>query len=73
MYEWYNTSPEERKKAGLEGRKWLLGEAGMNVTEMCNRFIQAMEMCLEKFQPKKRYKIVKVSEREKIKYNGIAC
>ena len=72
LYEWYNTAPDIRARYGLEGRNWLLGESGMNAAEMSKRFINAIDKCLNEFQSRDRFKIVKVNKRKKIQYNGIA-
>ena len=50
MY-WYLMSPEDRKKCGLEGRRWAMNEGGINSKNMCNQFIKAMDYTINNFIP----------------------
>jgi len=58
--EWYDTSKEERKEAGLKGREWMLTkEVGMSAKYMCERFVHDMDMAWEKWTPRKRFTLYK--------------
>lgn len=72
MYEWYNASREDRDKAGMAGREWLLSEeSGMSSMEMSNRMRDAITICLNEWEKKPRYELFKVEEPESIANPGI--
>jgi len=50
MY-WYLAGAENRKKAGLEGRRWAMNEGGLNSKNMCAQFIKAMDYTINHFVP----------------------
>lgn len=54
MY-WYLMGAEKREKCGLEGRKWAMGDGGINAENMCNQFIKCMDFTLENFKPVKQF------------------
>ena len=56
MY-WYLMDPIKRKEYGMEGRRWAMNEGGINVDNMCNQFIAAMDYTLEHFVPPKPFDI----------------
>ena len=59
--EWYDIPKDERLKAGLKGREWMLTEEiGMSSKHMCERFVHDMEQAWEKWTPRKRYTLHKV-------------
>ncbi len=59
--EWYDTPKEERVKAGLKGREYLLKEeVGMSAKHMSNRFVEHMDTAFEKWKPRKRFELHKV-------------
>jgi len=61
LYEWYQTPKEERDKAGLEGRDWMLrDDTSLSSTRMCERFIEDMETAFEKWTPRKQFEIYEV-------------
>ena len=58
LYEWYQTPKEDRDKAGLEGREWMLREdTCLSANRMCERFIEDMETAFEKWTPRKQFKL----------------
>ena len=59
--EWYDIPKDERLKAGLKGREWMLTEEiGMSSKHMCERFVHDMEQAWEKWTPRKRFTLHKV-------------
>lgn len=60
---WYSMSPEMRSECASEGRKWLLGDGGLNVKNMCDNFIKAMDYTLENFSPVKKFDIYEYSDK----------
>ena len=61
LKEWYDTPKDERLKAGLKGREWMLTEeVGMSCKHMCDRFIHDMEQAWKKWKPRKRFTLHKV-------------
>ena len=60
LYEWYQTPKEEREKAALEGREWMLTEEiGMSAKHMGDRFINDIETVFENWKPRERFEIFK--------------
>jgi glycosyltransferase involved in cell wall biosynthesis len=58
LYEWYQTPKEEREKAALEGREWMLrDDICLSAKRMCERFIEDMETAFEKWTPRKQFKL----------------
>ncbi len=58
LYEWYNTSSEDRDKFALEGREWMLREdICLSAKRMCDRFIEDMDNTFDKWTPKENFKI----------------
>jgi hypothetical protein len=57
MY-WYLAGPSRRMDAGEKGRKWSLGEGGINAENMCNQFIKCMDYTMATFQPIKQFGII---------------
>lgn len=64
---WYNLSPEKRAECGSEGRRWALNEGGLNVKNMCDQFIKAMDFTLENFTPLKKFDIYEYSDKYNLK------
>ena len=58
LYEWYKTPKEERVKAGLKGREFIMdAEVGMNKTNMCNRIVHSIEDTFNNFKPRKKFEL----------------
>jgi len=71
MY-WYQMSKLERDTRGLAGRQWMLSEESMmSAKHMCDNFIKHINVCLEKWTPRKRYALYKIEEKKKITNPGI--
>lgn len=67
LYEWYLLDRDERKRRGLEGRKWAMSkESGMSSDEMCRRMKICIDKCLETFVPVKKFQLIKVVNEPKI-------
>ena len=61
IYEWYNTSPEDRKKAGKAGREYCLREDTMlSAKNMGGAFKKSMGEAFEKWEPIKQFKVYEV-------------
>lgn len=60
MRYWYEKSPEERQKAGLKGREWMLNEGGLSNTNMCKTLVDGMETAMKNWKPKDRYNLYKL-------------
>jgi glycosyltransferase involved in cell wall biosynthesis len=61
MY-WYLMNPEDRKKCGLEGRRWAMNEGGLNSKNMCAQFMKAMDYTIEHFHPADSFELYKEEE-----------
>jgi hypothetical protein len=62
----YNMGKEERDRRGLAAREWVTSdESGMSARQMCENVIDAMDETFEKFTPRSRFDIHKVTERPK--------
>tara|TARA_B100000683_G_scaffold267072_1_gene300226 strand:+ start:955 stop:2349 length:1395 start_codon:yes stop_codon:yes gene_type:complete len=57
---WYDKTPEQRKEAGLVGRKEFLGEMGLNHTNMCQTLVDGMETTFKNWKPKKKFNVYKL-------------
>ena len=51
---WYDKTPEERKEAGLNGRKEFQGEMGLNVKNMCKTLVDGIEKTFKKLETKEK-------------------
>jgi len=54
---WYKTPKEERKKAGLEGRRWALNEGGINAENMCARMGEGIDLVFKNWKPRPRFSL----------------
>jgi len=62
----YNMSKEERTRRGALAREWVTSdESGMSARQMCENVIDAMDETFEKFTPRSRFDVIKVTERPK--------
>ena len=58
LYEWYKTPKEDRTKAGLKGREFIMNpEVGMSRDNMCHRVVDSIEGCFQNFTPRKRFEL----------------
>jgi glycosyltransferase involved in cell wall biosynthesis len=61
IFEWYDMPRSQRKLCGAAGREhYLKPEVGLSAESMGNNFIKDMNVCFEKWQPRKRTELVKV-------------
>jgi hypothetical protein len=57
---------EERDAKGLLAREWVTSdESGMSARQMCENVIDAMNESFEKFTPRPRFELHKVTDRPK--------
>jgi hypothetical protein len=62
----YNMPKEERDARGLKAREWVTSdESGMSSRQMCENVIDAMEESFEKFVPRPRFDLHKITDRPK--------
>lgn len=59
--DWYDVPKVERVEAGLEGRRWVLEEGGLNSANMCQKMIDSIELTIENFVPKSKLQLYKLS------------
>ena len=57
---WYDKTPQERKEAGLEGRKEFMGEMGLNRENMCDTLVEGIETTFKNWKPKKKFNVYKL-------------
>jgi glycosyltransferase involved in cell wall biosynthesis len=57
---WYDMGREERKAAGLKGRKWMLGEGNLSREYMCQSLVDGMEGAFKNWKPIKKYSLIKL-------------
>lgn len=66
LCEVYELPKEERERRGLLAREWVTSdESGMSARQMCENVIDAMDEAFEKFEPRPRYELLKVTDRPK--------
>ena len=59
----YKMGSEERTKRGLAGREWAMSEeAGFTAKRMGERFIEHLDVLFEKWEPRKRFELIKINE-----------
>ena len=62
----YDLGKEERTRRGLLAREWVTSdESGMSARQMCTNVIDAMDETFEKFTPRSRFDLYKVTDRPK--------
>jgi glycosyltransferase involved in cell wall biosynthesis len=62
----YDLGKEERTRRGLLAREWVTSdESGMSARQMCTNVIDAMDESFEKFTPRSRFDLHKVTDRPK--------
>jgi hypothetical protein len=60
IMDWYRVGREERKEAGLKGRKFFMGEGNLNREAMCSALVEGMEGAFENWKPKEKYKLIEL-------------
>ena len=66
LEEVYNMGKEERGRRGLAAREWVTSdESGMSARQMCENVIDSMDQTFEKFTPRSRFDLIKVTDRPK--------
>ena len=66
LEEVYNMGKEERDRRGAAAREWVTSdESGMSARQMCENVIDSMDETFEKFTPRSRFDLYKVTERPK--------
>ena len=58
--DWYDMGREERKSAGLKGRKYFMGEGKLNKEAMCQMLVDGMEGAFANWKPRKKYSLIKL-------------
>ena len=59
----YKMSPEQRKKSGMAGYKWAIGdEAGFTAKHQAQRVIKNIDKTLKVFTPRERFEFINVNE-----------
>jgi hypothetical protein len=62
----YNMGKEERNRRGAAAREWVASdESGMSARQMCENVIDAMDETFEKFTPRPRFELHKITDRPK--------
>jgi glycosyltransferase involved in cell wall biosynthesis len=55
MMYWYLMGKEKRDACGLKGREWAMSDGGINATNMCKQFVNAIDYTLKNWQPVKQF------------------
>lgn len=62
----YDMPKEERELKGLMAREWVTcNESGMSARQMCENVIDSMNEAFEKFTPRPRFELHKITDRPK--------
>ena len=62
----YELGKEERDRRGVAAREWVTSdESGMSARKMCENVIDSMDETFEKFTPRSRFDLIKVTDRPK--------
>ena len=63
----YKMGPKERKRRGLEGRKWVTSkEAGFTSKIMGQRFIDNIDKLLKEWKPQPRFSVTKIDSKTEL-------
>jgi glycosyltransferase involved in cell wall biosynthesis len=66
LEEVYNMGKEERDRRGSAAREWVTSdESGMSARQMCENVMDAMDEAFEKFTPRTRFDLHKITDRPK--------
>lgn len=57
---WYNKTPQERRRAGQEGREFVLGKGNLNAKYMADAIADGVNTTLENWKPRERYQLIEV-------------
>ena len=60
IMDWYRIGREERKAAGLKGRKFFLGEGKLSKEAMCDALVDGMETAFDNWKPKQKFKLIEL-------------
>ena len=60
IMDWYRIGREERKAAGLKGRKFFLGEGKLSREAMCQALVDGMEGAFANWKPKQKFKLIEL-------------
>ncbi len=60
IMDWYKMGREERKAAGLKGRKWMIGDGNLSREYMCQSLVDGMEGAFKNWKPIKKYQLVTI-------------
>jgi glycosyltransferase involved in cell wall biosynthesis len=59
---WYNMSKEDRRKAGMKGRQWMLTDDGqLSLGHMCSTMVNGMESAWSNWKPRKKYELFEIA------------
>jgi glycosyltransferase involved in cell wall biosynthesis len=58
--DWYDMGREERKAAGLKGRKYFMGEGKLNREAMCQALVDGIEGAFANWKPRKKYTLIEL-------------
>ena len=69
---WYELTPQERKEMGESGRNWAVGEeSNFSARRMSQRFIECIDTCFEKWEPRKKFSLFTVEQPKKLENVGV--
>jgi glycosyltransferase involved in cell wall biosynthesis len=57
---WFDKTPQERKEAGLEGRKEFMGEMGLNAKNQNKQMADGILKAIENWKPKEKFNVYKI-------------
>ena len=60
IMDFYKMGREERKAAGLKGRKHFMGEGLLSREAMCKTLVDGMEGAFENWKPKQKFKLIEL-------------
>jgi hypothetical protein len=60
IMDWYQTPKEDRKSAGLKGRKHFMGEGKLSREAMCDTLVEGMEGAFANWKPKQKFKLIEL-------------
>ena len=72
IYYWYDMEKEDREANGRVGHDWVNGnESNMSAKGMSKMMSNAIDVCLKKWTPRKRFTMYKIEQVKKIENPGV--
>ena len=67
----YNTSPQDRKKFGLQAREWMMGDQSkMSSSKLCQSVIKDIDTMFKNYKPRNKFDLIKFKQIKPLEWAG---